>query len=176
MQHEWQIPRSGQSCSHCGKQFEVDQSFIACVYPQEEVLARLDFCVECVGAQPADPVGSWRAKRAAPSARKTAVIDRESLYSFFMSMTDSEDVQRRQFRFVLALLLWRQKVLKLVDTAGEGINEVWQMAEPRSGDTFTIPRPELDDTQIEQLSQQLEALIAGESQPSSNAEAASAQV
>lgn len=163
MTHEWHIPRSGESCTKCQRAFAINEWFAAHIHEQAEGFARHDYCMDCIAAAVPNAIGSWRARRPAPSPRKTPALDREALFGFFLTVGEPENLSKRQFRFVLALLLWRQKVLKLVDTVGEGADEVWQLVEPRSGETFAVPRPPLEETEIERLSSQLEGLISGES-------------
>ena len=65
---------------------------------------------------------------------------------------------------MLALLLWRQKVLRLVDTVSDGAAETWQFVEPHGSETYSVSRPPLADEEIERLSTQLERLIGGEAE------------
>jgi hypothetical protein len=162
MQQDWHVPRSGERCGACQREFAVNELFQAYIDEAGEGFARRDYCLDCAPANAGTAVGSWRTRRAAPSPKKNPPIDREALYGFFQALGTPEEPQKRQFRFVLALLLWRQRVLKLVDTATDESGEVWSFVEPKSGDSHAVPRPDLDDTEIERLSAQLEQLIAGE--------------
>lgn len=161
MTQEWQIPRSGERCSTCSHEFEVGERYRASIHEAAAGLERRDFCLNCQSNQDAAAVGSWVTRRPEPAHRKGVSFDRESLLSFFQNLADDSDEQRRQFRFVLALLLWRQKTLKLADTVLDGDTEVWHFVEPRGAETYRVVRPDLGEAEIERLSCQLETLVTG---------------
>ncbi len=62
---------------------------------------------------------------------------------------------------MLALLLWRKRVLRLEQTRQVHGQELWEFSAPRNGQRFSVCRPDLDEDEIERLSQQLEALLGG---------------
>lgn len=162
MATEWQIPRSIYECEQCKRTFEVDEAYQAFVYETDEGYERLNYCVGCVEHARAESIGSWRAARPEPANTKAQKFDREAIYGFFVTLEDTEDLQKRQFRFVLALLLWRQKVIRFIDSAQDGEVETWHFVEPKSAQSFNVVRPPLDQDEIERLSDQLEKLMAGE--------------
>ncbi len=67
-----------------------------------------------------------------------------------------------QLRFILALLLWRKRVLKLERTLALDGHEVWEFSAARTGTVHRVPRPALEEAQLEQLSGQVEQLLAGQ--------------
>lgn len=163
MTTEWQIPRGAARCSTCAHEFAIGEAYHAVVFDAPDGYLRQDFCDACLAQAPAAPLAAWRAHRPEPSTRKHRAFDREASYGFFQTMGESDELQKQQFRFVLALLLWRQKMLKLVDTTADGQREIWQFVEPRTATSYAVVRPELDEDEIERLSRRLEALITGES-------------
>lgn len=164
------MPRHGDACSACQRAFDVGETFQAFLFEAADGYERRDFCVACgpggesaPGAAPGQvSVGSWRTRRSAPTAKKVPTFDREALFAIF-SQLDPDDASRAQFRFVLALLLWRKKALKFIDTTSEPDGrEVWQFAVPKAEQTFDVVRPDLDEAEVERLSGQLEQLMAGQ--------------
>ncbi|MGE3181884.1 MAG: hypothetical protein AB7N71_09655, partial [Phycisphaerae bacterium] len=162
MATEWQIPRSAVVCTHCERTFDVLEQFHAFVYELDEGYDRRNYCSACLEHAPHGSIGSWRAVRPEPVDSKSQRFDREAIFGFFVTLEDTEDLQKRQFRFVLALLLWRQKVIRFVDSAQDGDAETWQFVEPKNAQTFNVVRPPLEQDEIERLSDQLEKLMAGE--------------
>lgn len=163
VQHEWQIPRSQQHCTGCQRAFDVLEALHAFIYDSSGQLERRDFCGPCSAQAPEGAVGSWRTRRPEPASRKTPVFDRQGLFEMFESLASSDDRQRCEFRFVLALLLWRKRVLKLQATDREGPLEIWQFIAPHTAQAYRVERPDLDESRIEQLSRQLEELTHAES-------------
>ncbi|MDX2197448.1 MAG: hypothetical protein SF069_00580 [Phycisphaerae bacterium] len=174
LQHEWQIPRGAHRCTVCTHEFEPGEHYVARIYDVKEGLVRSDYCAGCAEQSAPDFIGTWRARRPELSARKHATLDRAALLQFFQHLTPGpEETEKLQFRFVLALLLWRQKVVRLVDTVNdESGAETWQFVEPHANESYSVIRPPLADEEIERLSTQLERLIGGD--PSTDESPASA--
>jgi hypothetical protein len=160
MSSEWNMPRRADQCSACGHVFEIGETFEARLYAAQGDYQRRDFCLNCPA--PTDPVaiGTWRTHRPEPAAKRAQAFDREAIYGFFQRFEDAHDPERVQFRFVLALLLWRKKVLKLEQTGAVDGHEVWDFLMPRTGTAHRVTRPALDEDQLERLSSQLEQILA----------------
>ena len=164
---EWNVARHGEDCAGCGHTFDVHETFDAVLYPgKRQGFERLDYCTNCAPAEAPAPVGQWKARRPPPAEPKSQPFDREAMYEFFLRMDDAATAEKQQFRFVLALLLWRKKLLKFDDTGvdDEG-REVWNFKLPREGSVRSVVKPDLDEDQIETLSAQLEALLISGSAP-----------
>ena len=170
MANDWSMPRRGEACGACGRAFEAGQPVCVYLYEAAERYARRDFCESC--QPPAEPawLGAWKTRRPV-EGRKPPALDRESLLKVFEQLDAAAAAETVQFRFVLALLLWRKRVLKLEGTSSNGPAEEWDFTGP--GDRkYRITRPDLDETQLELLSNQLEALLAGQSDAALPAELA----
>ncbi len=181
MPQDWMMPRRSDRCAVCQREFSVGEVLIVFLYDAPTGYERRDCCATCAAPAEPAPVGSWKTRRADPRAtagRATMVIDKPALLSALEQLSDATDVRRLQFRFVLALLLWRKRALKLDGTRDEAGVEYWDFTDSLSNTTHAIARPDLDEAELERLSSELEALIAGGtsgellSDPSVRAEAA----
>ena len=157
---EWNMPHRADACAACGRGFEIGQTFQAFLYEAETGYARRDFCCEC--EPPAEPaaLGHWKTRRPEPAAKKIVPFDREAIYGFFERLEDATEPSQVQFRFVLALLLWRKKVLKLERTVPGSEGEVWEFITVRTATPHRVVRPDLGEEELERLSTQLEQLLA----------------
>lgn len=162
MASEWNMPRRGEACVGCRRGFEVGEAIQALLYATEAGYERRDYCLECRPPETPAPLGVWRTRRPEPVVSKVQRFDREAVYSFFERLEGAREPDQVQFRFVLALLLWRKKVLKLERTTQADGHEVWEFVATRSGTAYQVARPELDEAQLERLSTQLERLLAGQ--------------
>ena len=162
MATDWEMPRRGDVCCVCQKSFEPGDDLRAYLFETPEGYQRRDYCLNC--PEPTDPsiVGSWKTRRPLPAAKKTQVFDREAIFQLFTTLEDAEAPERIQLRFVLALLLWRKKVLKFVNTETRENRETWLYAMPKSDARYAVIRPDLGEEQLERLGEQLEALLTGE--------------
>ena len=91
---------------------------------------RHDYCLNCGVPITPVPIGSWRTRRPMPRSSSVPTFDREAVYRFFERLEGSDEPQRIQFRFLLALLLWRKKVIKLERTMTLNDTEIWNSAHP----------------------------------------------
>ena len=162
MSSDWNMPRRAEECVGCRRVFEIGETFRALLYASDAGYERRDYCLACQPPPEPAPIGSWRTRRPEPTAKKIQPFDREAIYGFFERLENASTLDQIQFRFVLALLLWRKKALKMERTIDEGGREVWEFIAPRSGVLHRIVRPDLDEQQLERLSLQLEQLLAGQ--------------
>lgn len=161
MATEWHLSRRSDHCALCNTALAAGSTYHAYLYEQGDNYERRDYCTTC--QPPADPpsVGFWRARRpvAGQTNHHSYAFDREAVFAFFQAIGDADTAQKRQFRFVLALLLWRKKVLKLVETLPVADGEVWRFVAPHVQEEYRIERPELSDDDATRLSTQVESLL-----------------
>lgn len=154
------MPHRADACAACGHGFEIGETFHAHLYRTDAGYARQDYCLNCHPPAAPDALGHWKTRRPEPTARKIQPFDREAIYSFFERLEDAHEPGHLQFRFVLALLLWRKKALKLERTMQGADGEAWEFVAVRTGTPHRVVRPDLDEQQLERLSEQLERLLA----------------
>lgn len=161
MATEWQIGRHGEKCVNCAANFRPDQYYRACLFETREPMgfARRDFCLDCPTPQDPTMIGFWRARRTAEGSRKRTPFDKEAILAFFLRLDSGPGPERAQFRFVLALLLWRKKVLRFESSDDGRDGEVWRFRLPRDGTLHEVRKPALGDAELDQLSAQLERLL-----------------
>lgn len=169
MAREWQTPRQADTCCVCGRGYAAPETIRAYLFETAAGYERRDCCADCALPTAGEALASWRVRRAEPTRPAGPVFDRRALFELFVSLHDAAGADRLRLRFCLALLLWRKRVLKFIDArpmseAAPAV-EVWRF---RSGsadatEEHAVLRPDLDESQLEQLSTQLEGLIAGAS-------------
>jgi hypothetical protein len=116
------ISRSSGQCAATGRAFAQGEHFVATLAEGPEPsapLERIDFSIEAweAGQRPAPPLALfavWRsAYQSRPPARKSLLSDDE-LLDLFESLSEATDPKQLAFRYVLALLLVRKRLLRLV--------------------------------------------------------------
>lgn len=165
MARDWNMPRPGEVCRGTGRAFEIGEEFQVLLYEAPDGYERRDYALDFEPPAEPAPVARWRTRRPEPTTRKVRPFDREAIYGFFEHLEDARDPDQARFRFVLGLLLWRKKVFKLERTVEEDGREVWEYVTVRTGITHRVPRPPLDEERLEELSTQLEHLLAGQPGP-----------
>ena len=115
----------------------------------------------------------WKTSIPAAEQKKKLLVDDSVLADVFARMEGKNEPQEVRFRFVLALILMRKRLLKYEGSeplAGaekvEGkIPEVWRMLPKATegwGDAVHVINPHLTADQIAEVSQQLSAILAEE--------------
>ncbi len=116
-------------CAASGRALETGEAYVAALAQslETEEFVRLDYAVEAWdgGARPARPLvlmGYWRGKLGVPGARPRMLIDDASLVDLFdqtQEMIEREpSAEREAFRFVLALILIRKRLLVVEKSKG----------------------------------------------------------
>lgn len=161
MAQEWHMPRPGAACAACARAFELNEAFQAHLFEAAAGYERRDYCVACP-VDATDALASWRSRRVAPGQKKAPPLDRATLLSMVERLEGAVDPQKRRFRFVLALLLWQKKTLNLRGTENTSEGEVWSFETKHGESRFAVHDPALAENELEQLSEQLDRLLAGD--------------
>jgi hypothetical protein len=115
----FEVVRATGVCAATGRPIKPGDEFIAALYESEDGtrLERHDFSLDAwrTGARP-NPVsrlyGAWKAVMAPPGQSKQSLVDDESLMDLLEQLGQATEPARISFRYILALLLMRRKVLK----------------------------------------------------------------
>ena len=132
------------------------------------------------GYRPPHLFSFWKTTIPEPSARKKTFVDDAVLMNLLRRLEDAEEPQRLAFRYVVALILMRKKLLRYDgtqrrdDPQGDGpVQDWWQFTPKRDvtkghfgkwddDQTISVLDPRLDAQQIQQVSQQLDQVLDGE--------------
>jgi len=159
---DWEMPRRGDACTACQKTFEPGDALQAYLFDSPEGYQRRDYCPKCTPPDKTFAIGSWATRRPMPVEKKKQAFDRAAILQLFMALADEDAPEKVQLRFVIALLLWRKKMLKLDGADDRDGREVWRYLVPKTDQRCDVERPDLDEEQLERLGLQLETLISGE--------------
>ena len=87
----------------------------------------------------------------------------EVLVDFFLRLDGTEEPLKQRFLFVLALILMRKRLLKYEQTLRADGAEVWRMRLTKDKSVHEVQNPELNEVQIQELTAELSAILAGPS-------------
>ncbi len=106
----------------------------------------------------------WRSTVPQPNEKKKTFVDDSVLMDLIHRLDRSDQPERLSFRFVLALLLMRKKLLRY-DTCEKRTDEngctlEWWRMTPKGGDeSIDVLNPQLNDEQIQQVTAQLGQIL-----------------
>lgn len=149
-------------CLKCEQSFEPGTEYVATVREIDEQFERRDYCVGCHdgAAEDASVVAVWQARAPEPKEKRKLFVDDDVLMNFFRRLEGDENDSRINFRFVLALVLMRKKLLvyegsEKLDDGGE----VWTMRYKGGDETCRVLDPHMDEDKIAEVSEQLNQIL-----------------
>jgi hypothetical protein len=146
-------------------------------------LCRVDVSPEAweEGFRPDGMFGYWKSTVPEPNEKKKMFVDDAMLMNLLERLADATEPDRLAFRYVLALILMRKKLLRYDgnDTRtgeldGEPVEQTWWKLTPKldlakgmlgkwhPDVRFEVLDPKLDETRIEQVMQQLGEILEAE--------------
>jgi hypothetical protein len=169
--NEWKIAKPAGTCCQCsGALTVVGATYFSALLQSPEGLQRRDYCADCFQKnRPADVYYFWKTTHRDEedkSKRRQPVVDVDFVLDFFKRLEGEpgagqpEIPQRLAFRYILALMLTRKKILlldgKKKDASGR---DVLVYKEKRGDGVHDVVEPTLSADEISAVSSELGALL-----------------
>lgn len=179
MSKDYNIRRVGRQCAGCGKALEPGTRFTATLKERRQELFREDFCDQCRPKAPKtddrDVLCVWRGRVPEPTEKKRLLIDDDLLVNLFERLGDqlaerdsaeqapAADEARIRFRYVVALILMRKKLLiyDRMDT-DDREREIWTMHLRGRDEKVFVMDPKLTEDRIAEVSANLSEIMEGD--------------
>jgi hypothetical protein len=162
MAQQWEVDGTTGRCATTGRVLEEGEDFYTVLFEDGESFRRVDYSLDAWEDPPDGAFCHFKTRVPVKEKRKKLLVDNELLVSFFLRLADETEPVRVQFRFVLALILMRKRLLRYLGTeAADGV-EVWRMVVPADQTEHKVVNPHLTDEQIEGVSGQLSAILHGD--------------
>lgn len=200
----YEIPRATGRCAKTGRTLEPGETYYAALVElSEEELAqtadaqadkpangasalgfkRVDVSKEAweEGYRPPRLFGFWKSTVPEPNQKKKIFVDDAVLMSLLRRLEDATEPQRLAFRYVIALILMRKRLLRFDGTSrrdavvdGQTIQQEWWRFTPKldlskgplgkwnEEETIEVLDPQLEESRIEQVTQQLGEILEAE--------------
>ena len=153
---DWEIERHTLVCAASGRELAEDEEIYSAIYDEGSGFVRRDYAVERWPPKEMERVFSfWKTrvpKRDAPVKR---FVDNEVILDFFHRLEGEAGPAKRNFRYVLALLLMRKKALKfkgLRRGEGEGALVLYDRVRGRDCE---VADPNLSEEEIERVTEEV---------------------
>lgn len=166
---DYRIARSSGVCAASGASLPPGTPCVAalCERSEDDGFDRLDYSVQAWdgGARPERLFSWWRTTVPDPHHRQRLLVDDAVLMDLFEGLAGDERRQRVAYRFILALILMRKKLLRYVGRRSEGEEQRWLLL-PRGAQPETPPieviDPHLTDQDVRDLTEQLGEVLQAE--------------
>ena len=198
----YEIARSSGTCAITGRALLPGEAYIAALVEADANdpapantlgFNRLDISLDAWNRhggndRPARIFAHWKAVVPEPNQKKKLFVDNDVLMNLLRRLADVKEPQRLAFRFVLALILMRKKMLRYDSTqkrsaivplpddpdATQTIEQEWWLMTPKldltkgpfgkwnEEERIEVLDPHLDEAQIQQVTEQLNEILNAE--------------
>ena len=159
---KWEIARPSGVCAVSGRALAEGEEYYGVLFEEGETFRRADYALECWTGPPEGAYCYFKSRIPPRNKKKQVFIDDDLLINFFLRLADETDEGRLQFRFVLALILMRKRLLRYEQTEHADSREYWQMRLLREQSLHRVLNPLLSDDQVASVSAQLGAILHGD--------------
>ncbi|MDY7009641.1 MAG: hypothetical protein SVV80_02680 [Planctomycetota bacterium] len=164
MAREYDIAKASGHCTACKRELAIAEEFVVALFDAEEGFRREDFCKPCWESrsdESAEAFSIWHSRVPRPDEPKKPLISNNVLIEFFEKLDGQDEPAKINFRFVLALMLMRKRLLVYdgSESDEEDGKEVWTMHFRGVQSPVKVIRPELDEGRIAEVGSQLGALF-----------------
>ena len=156
----YDVPKPMGVCAVSGRAITAGERFFAAIRETPTGLERLDVTPEhWDGFDRANVLASWQTVMPAAEQKKKLFVDDEVLCTLFERLADATEQAKMNFRFVLALVLMRKRLILYEETRREEGHDVWVVRLKGRDDRLDLIDPKLDETQVADVSQQLGQIL-----------------
>ena len=165
MAQQWEVESASGRCSVTGRPLQEGEEFYTVLFEVGESFRRADYSLGAWSGPPEEAFCHFKTRVPVKEQRKKLLVDNELLIHFFQRLADETDPLRVQFRFVLALILMRKRLLRYDGSSVVDGVEIWKMLLASDRSEYPVVNPRLTDDQIEGVSGQLSAVLHGDMGP-----------
>lgn len=161
MPETWHIARGSRICAHGGGTIVPGEAFYSALIEDGEGFARRDFAAASWPEVDKAPFFSyWRNKsRSAGESDRAAAVDYGRLLVFFDALADAGEPRRRLFRYVVALMLARRRILRLDAVRKTPAGDFLVLHDRRRPEPLEVFAPEATREQLDEVQERLDRLF-----------------
>jgi len=162
MATDWDIRPRADACCGCETPFQDQQPYHSCLTSFSEGHQRLDYCGTCweTTDKPTGTHSTWQGTYKAPPPKPEEPLKKETAESLLRKLAAKEDEANRNIIFILAVMLERKRILVERDVTTRSDGTLVRVYEHReTGDSFLVADPRLQLDRLEQVQQEVLALL-----------------
>lgn len=159
MAEQYEVAAATGRCTATGRDLLEGEEFFTVLMESGESFTRADYSLEGWTGPPPGAFCHFKTKVPVKEKRKKLLVNNELLIGFFERLADQTEPVRVHFRFVLALILMRKRLLRYDGSKIEEGVEIWNMTLPREQRVHRVVNPRLNDEQIETVSGKLSEIL-----------------
>jgi len=157
---DWNIKRKTDGCNGCNRRFEENEEYFSILYDRNAEFIREDYCLDCWPSRDREGAFSfWKTRMPTKEEETKKLVDDAVILNFFLRLENETEERKKDFRYVLALLLMRKKKLKLLNVKREEDEEILVFNCPAESRDFEVAVRNLSEEQIQQLTEQVGQIL-----------------
>ena len=170
----WTITRRQGGCAETGTEFGDGERHVSMLRVNDGALERLDLClaawrdlrtrIEAKDSPEEEPLFWWMTRHEV-TKKKTVALDMDSLAGLFVQLEGREEVQVRELRYVLCLLLMRKRRVKVEKVLREDGEESFIVKRPRDDTRYKVYVYDFEPERLDEVRAQLQAVFDGAEGP-----------
>jgi len=164
--NEWNIQSRAHQCQTCGHKFVDQQAYHTLLFDEKQEFKRLDICGGCWQSQYSHGasdrkgfVSYWQGVYEAPPPAAPDPIQKENAESLLRKLIERNDAKYAPAGYILAVMLERKRLLKVKEQFVRDGQRVFLYEQPGTGDLFTVPDPNLQLGQLDQVQRDIAMLL-----------------
>jgi len=164
--NEWNIQSRAHACQACGKSFSDKQHYHTLLLDLRHEAQRRDVCESCWKDEQNEGAGDrkgfisqWQGVYEAPPAAPPEAIQKENAETLLRKIMELNEPKYVATSYILAVMLERKRILKIKEQFKREGQRVFVYEQPKTGDIFTIPDPDLQLNQLEQVQRDVASLL-----------------
>ena len=162
--NEWNIQSRGHACQSCNAPFADRQPYHTILFDEKKDFLRTDVCEKCWREQFSESrdrkgfISCWVGEYEAPPP-PTEVIQKENAETLLRKLIELNDPKYAAASFILAVMLERKRILKVKEQVRSEGRRIFVYEHPKNGDVFTIPDPDLQLNQLDEVQRDVAHLL-----------------
>ncbi|MBI3462223.1 MAG: hypothetical protein HY000_04065 [Planctomycetes bacterium] len=157
---EYEIQPLSLHCAQTGRELKPGETYYSALTESPEGFRRLDYSAEVWQGPPDRTVAFWRAKVPTDSGgKRRQMVDDSVVVEFFERLAGAEDATKLNFRYILALLLLRKKILKLTHVVHEEAREILVLRASAGATEHRVVNPGLTEPQLEAVQAEVDKIL-----------------
>jgi len=163
---DWNIQSRAHHCQACEQKFADKQAYHTVLCDEKHEYQRMDVCETCWEAQFSDGakdrkgfISHWQGVYHAPPAQPPEAIRKDTAETLLRKLTELNDPKHAATCYILAVMLERKRLLKIQSQFRQEGKRVFIYEQPKTGDIFTIPDPDLQLDQLQQVQHDVAFLL-----------------
>ena len=164
--NDWNIQLRGHQCHECEQPFEDGTGCHTILAYENHEYARRDLCEVCWAREYGEGltdrkgfVSHWQGTYEVPPPSPPDAIQKSTAEDLLRKLLETGDARWREASYILAVMLERKRILKVKEEIKEENDRIFVYEQPKSGDLFTIPDPNLKMEELEQVQIEVAALL-----------------